>query len=250
MLMLAVQPPWRAPHRRRVCDGGLRAARAHRQGAAERAPECGAAEQRQAAQGCDGPGACPTRRSPVHAGACKALTTAHGHVSASQVLTTAPDLRPPRRSRRMRSSSLRTRRPCATCSRPSSTRCDLVPVPRHACAAHASAHHGAPCPLSPQVISYRYRDTHEDIRAACIASLGRGLRVLPSFCDDKHLKYMGWQLSDIQSAAVRLACTVQASARMQVLTTAPPLPAAPRRCASRRCRRSRTCTRPLTRSRI
>ena len=95
MLMLAVQPPWRAPHRRRVCDGGLRAARAHRQGAAERAPECGAAEQRQAAQGCDGPGACPTRRSPVHAGACTALTTAHGHVSASQVLTTAPALRPP-----------------------------------------------------------------------------------------------------------------------------------------------------------
>jgi len=31
----------------------------------------------------------------VHAGACKALTTAHGHVSASQVLTTAPALRPP-----------------------------------------------------------------------------------------------------------------------------------------------------------
>ena len=131
--MLAVQPG-HATHHRRVCDGGLRAARAHRQGAAERTPECGAAEQRQAAQGCDGPGVCPTRRSPVHAGACKALTTAHGHVSASQVLTTAPDLRPPRRSRRMRSSSLRTRRPCVTCSRPSSTRCDLVPVPRHACA--------------------------------------------------------------------------------------------------------------------
>jgi hypothetical protein len=60
-------------------------------------------------------------------------------------------------------------------------------------------------PPLPQVISYRYRDTHEDIRAACISALGRGLRVLPSFCDDKHLKYMGWQLSDIQSAAVRLA---------------------------------------------
>ena len=116
--------------------------------------------------------------------------------------------------------------------------------------AHASAHHGAPCPLSPQVISYRYRDTHEDIRAACIASLGRGLRVLPSFCDDKHLKYMGWQLSDIQSAAVRLAFTLQASARMQVLTTAPLSRSAPRRCASRRCRRSGTYTRPLTRSRI
>jgi hypothetical protein len=67
MLMLAVQPPWSAPHRRRVCDGGLRAARAHRQGAKERTPECGAAEQWQAAQGCEGSGACQTRRSPVHA---------------------------------------------------------------------------------------------------------------------------------------------------------------------------------------
>ena len=105
-----------------------------------------------------------------------------------------------------------------------------------------------PVPPLPQVISYRYRDTHEDIRAACISALGRGLRVLPSFCDDKHLKYMGWQLSDLQSAAVRFACTLHACARM--LTTAPPLPPAPRRCASRRCRRSRTCTRPLTRSRI
>ena len=90
------------------------------------------------------------------------------------------------------------------------------------------------------MISYRYRDTHEDIRAACIASLGRGLRVLPSFCDDKHLKYMGWQLSDIQSAAVRLACTWQASARMQVLTTAPLSPlhpaGAPRVVAGARAR--------------
>ena len=55
------------------------------------------------------------------------------------------------------------------------------------------------------MISYRYRDTHDDIRAACISSLGRGLRVLPSFCEKKHLEYMDRQLSDIQSASVRLA---------------------------------------------
>ena len=86
---------------------------------------------------------------------------------------------------------------------------------------HESAHHRARSPLSRQVIAYRYRDDHEDIRAACIPSLGRVLHMLPSFCDDKHLKYMGWQLSNIQSAAVRLAFTLQASARMHVLTTAP-----------------------------
>ena len=57
------------------------------------------------------------------------------------------------------------------------------------------------------MISYRYRDTHEDVRAACISALGRGLTLLPSLCDDKHLEYMGWQLSDIQLSAVRLACT-------------------------------------------
>ena len=105
--------------------------------------------------------------------------------------------------------------------------------------AHASAHHGASFSLSPQVISYRYRDTHEDIRAACISSLGRALRVLPSFCDDKHLKYMGWQLSDIQSTAVRLA-SLQASARMQLLTTTPISPphptGAPRVVAGARAR--------------
>ena len=51
----------------------------------------------------------------------------------------------------------------ARCAQPSSTRCDIVP--RHASPrAHASAHHGAPSPtLSPQVISYQYHDTHEDI---------------------------------------------------------------------------------------
>ena len=105
--------------------------------------------------------------------------------------------------------------------------------------AHASAHHGASFSLSPQVISYRYRDTHEDIRALCISSLGRALRVLPSFCDDKHLKYMGWQLSDIQSTAVRLA-SLQASARMQLLTTTPISPphptGAPRVVAGARAR--------------
>ena len=105
--------------------------------------------------------------------------------------------------------------------------------------AHASAHHGASFSLSPQVISYRYRDTHEDIRAACISSLGRALRVLPSFCDDKHLKYMGWQLSDIQSTAVRLA-SLQASARMHLLTTTPISPphptGAPRVVAGARAR--------------
>ena len=92
--LLAVQPSRRAPHRRRVRDGGLRAARAHREGAAECTPECRAPEQRQAAQGCYGPGACRIRLTPVHAGACKVLTTAHAHVCASEVLTTAPTLRP------------------------------------------------------------------------------------------------------------------------------------------------------------
>eukprot|EP00900_Chrysochromulina_parva_P000429 jgi/Chrpa1/10387/Chrysochromulina_OHIO_Genome00018835-RA len=72
-------------------------------------------------------------------------------------------------------------------------------------AAHEEAVRDMLSTIFDQVISYRYRDTHEDIRAACISALGRGLRVLPSFCDDKHLKYMGWQLSDLQSAAVRLA---------------------------------------------
>ena len=91
------------------------------------------------------------------------------------------------------------------------------------------------------MISYRYRDTHEDIRAACISSLGRGLRVLPSFCEEKHLEYMGWQLPDIQSVVVRFACTLQASIRMQVLTTAPHIPTlhpagAPRVVAGARAR--------------
>ena len=89
--------------------------------------------------------------------------------------------------------------------------------------AHASAHHGASFSLSPQVISYRYRDTHEDIRAACISSLGRGLRVLPSFCEKKHLEYMDRQLSDIQSASVRLA-SLQASALYAIAHSGSPSP--------------------------
>lgn len=44
---------------------------------------------------------------------------------------------------------------------------------------------------------HRFRDIDPDLRVLCIEKLGEWLRALPQYwLDDRHLKYIGWTLSD------------------------------------------------------
>ena len=47
------------------------------------------------------------------------------------------------------------------------------------------------------VFVHRFRDIDPDLRVLCIEKLGEWLRALPQYwLDDRHLKYIGWTLSD------------------------------------------------------
>jgi len=61
--------------------------------------------------------------------------------------------------------------------------------------------------LFEQVVLTRYRDVDATVRADTVAGFSRWLLLDPAtFVTNTHLKYIGWLLNDVESAAVRLLC--------------------------------------------